>query len=48
MDEMELPESILDQLEDIEDAYCCREALENLDLSQTVPWEDIKSELGLE
>lgn len=46
--DLELLEAVLDELEDKADADYCRRALENLDLSQTVPWEDIKSDLGLE
>lgn len=48
VEDLELLEAILDELEDRADAEYCREALANLDLSKTIPWEDLKSELGLE
>lgn len=48
VEDLELLEAIVDELEDRTDAEYCRKALENLDLGQTVPWENIKSDLGLE
>ena len=48
IEDLELLEAILEGLEDRADAEHCREALKNLDLSQCVPWEEIKSDLGLE
>jgi len=48
IEDLELLEAVLEELEDRADAEYCREALKNLDLSQCVPWEDIKSDLGLE
>ena len=47
VEDLELLEAILDEVEDRVDAEYCKKALKNLDLSQAVPWEDLKSELGL-
>jgi prevent-host-death family protein len=46
IDDLELLET-LDELEDHADAEYCREAMKNLDLSQCVPWQKIKADLGL-
>jgi prevent-host-death family protein len=48
IEDLDLLEAILDEIEDRSDAEYCRKALKDIDLSQTVPWEDLKSELGLE
>ncbi len=48
IEDLELLEAILDELEDRADAEYCREALKDLDLSKCIPWEEIKSDLGLE
>lgn len=48
VEDLELLEAIVDELEDRSDAEYCAKALKNLDLGQTVPWEDIKSDLGLQ
>ena len=48
IEDLELLEAVLEELEDRADAEYCREALKNLDLSKCVPWEEIKSDLGLE
>jgi len=48
IDDLELLEAVLEELEDRADAEYCREALKNLDISKCVPWEKIKSDLGLE
>ena len=48
IEDLELLEAIFEELEDRADAEYCRKALKNLDLSRAVPWEDLKSELGLE
>ena len=48
IEDLELLEAVFEELEDRADAEYCRKALKNLDLSRTVPWEDLKSELGLE
>lgn len=48
VEDLELLEAVLEELEDRADAEYCRKALKDLDLSKTVPWEDLKSELGLE
>jgi len=48
IEDLELLEAILEELEDRADAEYCRKALKDLDLSKCVPWEDIKSDLGLE
>jgi len=47
IEDLELLEAVLDELEDRADAEYCREALRNLDLSKCVPWEKIKSDLGV-
>lgn len=48
IEDLELLEAVLEQLEDRADAEYCREALNNVDLSNCVPWDAIKSDLGLE
>jgi prevent-host-death family protein len=47
IEDLELLEAILDEIEDRADAEYCRRVLSDLDLSQAVPLEDLKDELGL-
>ncbi len=48
IDDLELLETILDELEDRADAEYCRKRLKDMDLSKCVPWEELKAEMGLE
>ena len=43
IEDFELLEAVSDELEDRADAEYCQEALANLDLSKTIPWEYLKS-----
>jgi len=37
----------LETLEDLEDAQAAREAMEEYERGETIPWEQVKAELGL-
>ncbi len=48
VEDLEFLEAALEEIEDRADAEYAREAIKNLDMANTVPWEDIKSDLGLQ